>query len=132
MTDETQPVKGTPHPQDPDQPQPPAVPEDASEQPAAAPPRRGRFTALRERTRAVRGATVAAVLAGVIVGGAAGFAVGAVTTGHDHPWDGDRGPGMGGRPFDDDGDDQGPPGFAPGGSGQVPPATVPDEELDNS
>ena len=114
-TDETQPVKGEPHDQE-------------SEQPAE---KRSRFAGLRERARDVRGGMVAAVLAGVIVGGAGGFAVGALTTGHHGP--GDRGPGMTGRPFDQDGDGD-DRGFRPDGApGQLPPSTAPEEsDLSNS
>ncbi|GAA1478273.1 hypothetical protein GCM10009623_27190 [Nocardioides aestuarii] len=134
-TDETQPVKGTPHdpqsgqPDQSDQPQPPPVPEDAAEraEPATG---RGRFAGLRERAGAVRGGMVAAVLAGVIVGGAGGFAVGAPTTDHHGP--GDRGPEMMGRPFDHDGDGD-DHGFRPDGApGQLPPTTAPEEESDLS
>lgn len=110
------------------------LPEQSTEKPTEesteeATEKRSRLAGLRERARNVRGGMVAAVLAGVIVGGAGGFAVGAVTTGHDHG-PGDRGPGMTGRPFDQDGDDH---GFRPGGApGQLPPTTAPEEESDLS
>jgi hypothetical protein len=125
MTDETQPVTGTPHP-DPT-PEPTPDPEAVAEEPTASveDERRGRLARLRSRAGTIRGATVAVALAGVIVGGAGGFAAGALTTGHDRS---DHGPGQLGRPFDQDGD-----GFRPEGApGQLPPATAPEEDLSNS
>lgn len=126
-TDETQPVKGEPHPQQSSEAAEPAEPVEPTEQET---PKRSRIAGLRERARSIRGGMVAAVLAGVIVGGAGGFAVGALTTDHHGP--GDRGPGMMGRPFDRDGDGDGR-GFRPDGApGQLPPTTAPEEESDLS
>lgn len=123
-TDETQPVKGEPHPQQSSEQAEPVEPTEPET------PKRSRFAGLRERARSIRGGMVAAVLAGAIVGGAGGFAVGALTTGHHGP--GDRGPGMTGRPFDRDGDGD-DRGFRPDGApGQLPPTTAPEEESDLS
>lgn len=90
-----------------------------------------RASRIRNRLSGIGAGAVIALLVGLLVGGAGGFAVGALTTGHGP---GDRGE-MHGRPFGDegidgDGDDRGfapPPGGLPG---QTPPSTAPDESGD--
>jgi hypothetical protein len=125
MTDETQPVKGTPHPDPTPEPDTHAAADEPTTPVEEKQP--GRLARLRSRAGTIRGATVAVALAGVIVGGAAGFAAGALTTGADNPG---HGPGQLGRPFDQDGDDD---GLRPDGApGQLPPSTAPEEDLSNS
>lgn len=108
---------------------------DQHTEPAAQPQEKGpsRWQRLRSRASTVGKGTLVALLAGLLLGAGAGFAVGAVTLG-DGPDRDDRG-GVHGHPFGDEGD-RGPgvpPGTAPGGApgelpGEVPPTTAPEGE----
>ena len=92
-------------------------PIDHEEQPAPQPAPKTRW---RDRSLGFRGA-LAVGAAGLILGGLGGTALGfALDGGDDHR----GGPGHHGRPFGDDGQR----GLVPPGSGQLPPATIPESE----
>ncbi len=111
MTDETTPVADAPL---------------TEEEPEMKPSRTSR---IRARLSTIGRGSVIALLVGLVLGAAGGFAVGALTAGDESHGDRD---GMHGRPFEESEepggqDDRGfapPPGGAPGG---LPPTTAPDQ-----
>lgn len=97
-------------------------------EPEPAPRRRWRdrirgLTGPRERVYGVRG-VIAVGLAGLVLGGAGGFALHGVADHHDRPDFG--GPGRFGEPFGGDGNQQGDP-RGHGLPGELPPSTIPDD-----
>jgi hypothetical protein len=95
-------------------------------EPAAS--RRDRFRArlarFREGPHRISRGIAVALASGLVIGGAGGFAVAAVTTdGPDHS-------GPHGRPFDEPHEDEQRGGVPPGTPGELPPSTAPEDSGD--